>query len=395
MESAEFIAIGGGLIGLATAYYYQQANPASRVLILEKEADIAQHQSSHNSNSLHVGLGLQPGSLKAQHVALGHAMLVDFCREEKLPFVASGQLMLAVDSAEIDQLNALQADAEQNGTTCHLLDQQQLTELEPHAAGLAALYTPDAAVVDYQSIARRLALRIEMAGGRVMTNQQVIGLQERDEVVIIQTKETSFIAKYAVNAAGLFADRLARKTSYAEDIKILPFRGEYLQLRPEACQLVRSQIFPVPNPSLPFTGIHLTRQVDGSVLCGPNAILAGSREGYKRGNISLRDSLDQMTSQRVRRLTRQNLATAIWEQRRSWSKELFTLTLQRLVPSITVEDVVSAPAGVSAYAIGSDGKLIDDFVFEQTQRMVHVISAPSPAASACLSIGRSIADSFT
>ena len=394
MQSAEFIAIGGGLIGLASAYYYLQTNRDSRVLVLEKEADVAQHQSSHNSNVLHAGIGLRPNSLKAQHVRYGRGMLVEFCRQEKLPIAVSGQVVVAVNSAEIPHLETLHKHAISNGVNCALIDADQLRAIEPHASGIAALHTPDAGVIDYQQIARRLALRIEMAGGRVITNAKVVGMQERPEGVIIQTEKATYIAAHAANAAGLFADRLAHKAGFERDLKILPFRGEYWHLNRSVNHLINTQIFPVPDETLPFSGIHLTKQLDGTILCGPNAILAGSREGYKKGRINLRDSLDQWTSRRVRRLTRQHFSTALWEQRRSWSKELFALTLQRLVPAIAESHLEPAPAGVSPYAITPDGTLLDDFVFAQTERLVHVISVPLPGATASLSIGRTIAHSF-
>ncbi|HFC12817.1 MAG TPA: FAD-dependent oxidoreductase [Anaerolineae bacterium] len=281
--------------------------------------------------------------------------------------------------------------AQANHIDCQLLNSAEAHTIEPHCHAIAAIHIPSSGIVDYAAVARRIALRIEMQGGRIKTRHKVIGLLERPEGIIVQTEQGSFVTPYLVNAAGLHADRLAHKLGLASTIKLLPFRGEYYRLSEQASELVNGQIFPIPNPALPFTGIHLTRGLDGTVLCGPNAVLAGSREGYRKGSLKLRDALDQATSRRVRRLTRQHFATALWEKRRSWSKELFAMTVQRLVPAISEDDLNPAPSGVSTYAITPEGELLPDFVLESTPRSVHLLSLPTPGATACLSFGRSLA----
>lgn len=391
MQSADFISIGGGLIGLASAYYFLQAKPHARVLVLEKEADIAQHQSSHNSGVLHSGIFWPPNSQKAQHTRAGQQLLRDFCERENIDYAICGKLIVAGDSAEIPQLNALHQQAVANNIACQLLDSDSAHAIEPQCHAVAALHIPSSGVVDYAAVARRLALRIEMLGGQIKTRSKVIGLLERPEGIIVQTEQASFVTPYLVNAAGLHADRLAHKLGLAQNIKILPFRGDYFRLNSRASDLINGQIFPIPNADLPFTGIHLTRGLDGTVLAGPNAVLAGSREGYRKGNIKLRDTLDQLTSRRVRRLTRQHFATALWEKRRSLSKELFAMTVQRLVPAISADDLLPAPSGVSTYAITPEGQLLTDFVVESTPRSVHLLSLPTPGATACLSFGRTLA----
>lgn len=391
MNSAELLVIGAGLVGLATAYHYLLDNPGSTVIVLEKESDVASHQSSHNGGVLHSGLLWSPRTLKAEHVRYGKGMLRSFCERENIDYAIYGKLVVATDSAELADLESLYRQGVANGVDCRLIDANRLRKLEPHAAGIAAIHVEQAGIVDYRAVARHLALRIEMMGGHILTNHRAVGAVERPEAIIVRTETDSYVAERLVNAAGLHADRVARWLDVASDVKVVPFRGEYYRLSDRASQFINSQIFPVPDLDLPFTGIHLVRQLDGSVLCGPNAIMAGGREGYRKGQISLRDALDQATSRRVRRLTRQHFATAMWEQRRSWSKELFALTLQRLVPAITTADLQPAPAGVSVYALSPDGTLSADFEVSTTPRSTHVLSAPTPGATASLSLGRMLA----
>lgn len=390
-QSTDLIVIGGGLIGLATAWQFLQQQPGRSVLLLEKEAAVAQHQSGRNSGVLHSGIYYAPDSHKAYHCRYGKGLLRAFCQAENLPLRETGKLIVAIDDDERAPLRALYQRGLANGVRCTWLEQDALRQIEPYAAGVAAVHVGEAAVVDFQRVAQRLAERIAAAGGRVLTDSAVVGVQERPEGVIVQTAGATLIGRVAVNAAGLYADRIARLAGVQPHVKIVPFRGEYYRLRPAATHLVRGLIYPVPDPTLPFLGVHFTRTLYGEVDCGPNAVLAGSREGYRKGQINLRDSLEQLTSRRVRRLTQRHLQTALWEQRRAWSKALFALTLQRLVPAVSADDLLPAPAGVRAQALTPAGELVNDFVFTQTARMVHVLSAPSPGATACLSVGRTIA----
>lgn len=391
MNSADLIVIGGGLIGLASAYHFLLEYPDRSVTVLEKEADFGQHQSRHNAGVLHSGMFCAAQSAKARHVRYGKGMMRQFCEDEGVDYAIYGKVIVAIDSAELPQLDALYRQGKANGVDCELIDANRLRQIEPHCTGIAAIFVEDGGIVDYASVTRQLALRVEMMGATLRTHSKVVGVLERPEGVIVKTESDSFVGKHLINAAGLHADRVAQLMGLDLPSKVVPFRGEYFRLGEFASQLVNGQIFPVPNPDLPFTGIHLTKQLDGSVLCGPNAIMAGGREGYRKGQINLRDAVDQATSRRVRRLTRQNFSTALWEQRRSWRKELFAMTVQRLVPAISAEDLTRAPAGVSAYAVDANGELSADFVFSQTNRTSHVISAPTPGATASLSLGRMLA----
>ena len=390
MQSAELIVIGGGLIGLASAWHFLQTNPDSKALVLEKESDIAQHQSEYNQGVVHSGVLAPVGSLKRALSISGNALLRDFCAQEKLTFEMGGKLIVALDSAEIAQLEIRHHNAAADGIETHLLDGDAMRAIEPAISGDAALHVPSSASVNYGDIARRLALRIEMMGGRVLTNTRVIGIQETAQGVIVQAESRTFAGQCVINAAGLYADRLATASGIEIDWKIIPFRGESYRLSGYAARLVNSQIFPVPDDALPFTGIHLTRQTDGTVIAGPNSLLAGARDGYQRGRINLRDSLDHLTSRRVRRLTLNNFSTALWEQRRSWNPELFAITLQRMVPGISEHDLEPITAGVSGWPVDADGAIYDDFLFEQHGRVLHVLSAPTPGATACLSIGQKL-----
>lgn len=394
MQSAETIIIGGGIIGLATAYYVQQRQPQGRVIVLEKEPTIAQHQSGRNSGVLHSGIYYAPNSHKAYHCRYGKGMMRDFCRAEDLPFRICGKVIVAIDADEVPRLHDLYKRGVANGVRCELIDQARLHVIEPYAAGVAAIYIPDAAVVDFKAVAERLAMRFEQTGGIILTNHKVVGIQESEHSVIVQTKDDTFVAPTAVNAAGLYADRLAEQTGVDLPLKIVPFRGEYYRLKPESTYLCRSLIYPVPDPALPFLGVHFTRTLDGNVDCGPNAVMAGSREGYRKGRIRPRDFVGNFAYSGVRKLTRRHLHTATWEMRRSYSKRLFALTLQRLIPAVSADDLVKGESGVRAQAVTDDGVLIKDFVFHSTKRMVHVISAPSPGATSCLSIGRTIASTL-
>lgn len=391
MQSADLIIIGGGLIGLATAYYASQTS--QRVFLLEKEPDIAQHQSRRRWSILELGARYEPNSLAAYHLRYGVRLLHDFCEREKLSIVDRSLLYLASNEEDLSSLREIQRGAVANGISAEWVE--NVRAIEPHANGIAGLLLPNSGIFDPQVIARRLALRFEINGGRVLTNQRVIGLQEREEGVIVQTKDETWIAQRIVNAAGLYADRLADKMGvfYAETI--VPFRGEQYTLKPHAAPLCHNIILPVADLDLPFNGIGLTRIQDGTVYAGINAVLAGGREQRRKGQISLRTSAENLLSPAVRKLTRRHFQTALWEQRRSFSRELFALTLQRLVPAITKHDLQRAPAGTQGFAVREDGTFVNDFVFAETPHSFHVLSVANAGATAGLSIGRIIAQKMT
>ena len=392
MESADCVIIGAGIIGLATAYALLQQQPNLRIAILEKEERIAQHQSGRNSGVIHSGIYYPPESEKAYHCRRGKGLVRQFCQEEKIPYETCGKVIVAINGEELPYLEVLYKRGIANGVDCQLITPHQLRELEPFAEGVAAIYVPETGIVSFHQVAERLALRVRAAGGRFWLDTKVRALRESADGVIVQTNHGAFFGRVVLNAAGVYADRLAHQVQAATDITIVPFRGEYYQLRPQYTYLVRNLIYPVPDPGLPFLGVHFSRTLLNTVECGPNAVLAGSREGYYKGKINPRDTWKQLTDPAIIQLTRQHFHTAVWELRRSWSKSLFTQTLQRLVPSLREEMLVPSISGVRAQAVNAQGQLLQDFIFAESLQMWHVVSAPSPGATSALSIGRTLAE---
>lgn len=391
MPSPDLLVIGGGLIGLATAYQALRDRPGCRVVIFEKEAAVARHQSTRQAGVVDAGVHALPGSRKARHVRDGRVLLRAFCAREGLPWEARTHLVVALDDGELPRLQELQRRGQANGATCALIGRDRLRELEPHADGAAALELQDGAVVDFGLVAQRLAQRVAELGGEVLTGCEATWLTERPDGVLVRAAEQMWAAPRAVNAAGLHADRLAQQAGARLDLQMVPFRGQYYLLRPSAAHLCRGLIFPAADLALPFPGIHAVRAADGTVWLGPNAVWAGSREGYSRTTVSARDWWEQLRTPAVRRLTRRHLPTALWEFRRSHSRELFALTVQRLLPAVTAADLLPGPRGITAYALTPEGALVDDFVWCETARMVHVLSTPTAGATAALSIGRAVA----
>jgi L-2-hydroxyglutarate oxidase LhgO len=382
--------IGGGIVGVATAYELTRRRPGTRVAILEKEDALARHQSGRNSGVIHSGIYYRPGSLKARLCRDGSRALRELCEREGIPFAKRGKVIVAVDESEVPALERLAERGTANGVAHELIDGERLRALEPHAAGVRALHVPDAGVVDFAEVCLRLAERACENGATVETGARVITIEETADRVRLRTSAGGFSARFAINCAGLHADRVARLAGLRPSVRLIPFRGEYWELTGQARELCRSAIYPVPDPRLPFLGVHFTRRVDDVVECGPNAVLAFSREGYRRRDVSVRDLAETLGHRGFRRLARRHYRHGLSEWRRSLSRGAFLRTMQRLVPDARGDQLAPAPAGVRAQAVDGDGALIDDFVIEDSRRMVHVVSAPSPAATACLAIAGEI-----
>lgn len=392
MKPADVIIIGGGIVGLATAHHLLERYPEKTALVLEKESRVALHQSGRNSGVLHSGIYYKPGSLKAAMCRAGKRAMEAFCLTEGIGYQRCGKVIVAVDEREIDRLQALYARGQANGVQCELIAGARLAELEPHAAGVKAIHVPETGIVDYPQVCERLVARIRARGSEVKTAAQVIGLQARDHEVIVQSKAGDFATPLVVNCAGLHSDRVARLAGDAPPVKIVPFRGEYFKLREEAEGLCRALIYPVPDPQFPFLGVHFTRMIAGGVECGPNAVLALAREGYTKLQFNARDLLETLTYSGFRRLARAYWRMGAGEMWRSLNKRAFVRALQRLVPEIRAAHLTAAPAGVRAQAVAADGAMIDDFCIQAGQRIVNVLNAPSPAATASFSIGQLIVD---
>ncbi len=392
-RECDLAVVGGGIIGLATARELLARHRDASLVLLEREPSLGAHQTSHSSGVIHAGIYYRPGSLKAQLCVSGARELYDYCAEHGIAAERTGKLIVAASEAELGALDELERRGRENAVPgLRRVGAGEIAEIEPHAAGIAALHSPATGVVDFAAVARRLAADVETAGGRVATGCGVHGIAvERDRVVLRHAGgETR--ASGAVLCAGAWSDRLAVAAGAPRDPRIVPFRGGYLRLRPERRDLVRASIYPVPDPDLPFLGAHLSRTIDGEVLLGPSALMAAARDAYRVGRVRPRDLVSTLAWPGTWRLARRWWRTGLTEVRRAASRRAFAAELARYVPELTVADVLPGPAGVRAQALGRDGTLVDDFVVHVTERALHVRNAPSPAATSSLALARLIAD---
>lgn len=382
--------VGGGILGLAVAERLVRDDPTTRVTVLEKEHDWARHQTGRNSGVVHSGLYYPPGSRKASWCRAGAVALLGLARAEGVPHAVTGKLVVATDSSELPRLAALEERGRSNGLTVRRLTAEEAREHEPHVAAVAALHVAETGVVDYRAVCAVLVRRLRDAGADLRPGTEVVGARRGGTPVVVETTGGEVTADVVVNCAGLHADRVALLLGHRPSVRIVPFRGEYLSLTPAAAPLVRGLVYPVPDPALPFLGVHLTRGVDGHVHAGPNAVLALAREGYGWSTVSPRDVAGTLTHPGFLRLARRHARTGVEEVRRSLSRRRFVEDVRRLVPALAADDLVPAPAGVRAQAVGSDGALVDDFLVEQRGPVVHLLNAPSPAATAALEIARHV-----
>lgn len=382
--------IGGGIVGLATAYRLLQQFPALHVTVIEKEPGPARHQTGNNSGVLHCGLYYQPGSAKARLAVQGIRQMVEFCRLHDVPFDLCGKIVVATRTQELPRLHDLMNRGIANGLQgIELLQPAQIREIEPCAAGLEALRIPEEGIVDYPAVAQALAGEIARRGGELAFSSEVVALH-LDRQWTICTRQRDFAADFLFNCAGLHCDRVGRMAGTRDSTRIVPFRGEYYKLKPERQHLVRNLIYPVPDPAFPFLGVHFTRLIHGGVEAGPNAVLALAREGYRKTDFSLRDTIDALAYPGFWRFLLRYPSMCWAELRRSFSKELFCRSLQRLVPALQPDDLIPGGAGVRAQALTPDGALLQDFYFVRQPRALHVLNAPSPAATASLAIAGEI-----
>jgi L-2-hydroxyglutarate oxidase len=384
--------VGGGLVGLAVARELTLRHPDSGVLVLEKEDRWAAHQSGHNSGVVHSGVYYRPGSLKARLCRSGRSALLEFCRERRIPHAITGKVIVATEERELPALAELERRGRANGLRVSRLDAAGLREIEPRASGLAALSVPEAGIVDFPAVARELATVVAERGGDLRRGAAVQGLRAEDGGVTIDTERETFRARAVVNCSGLHSDRVAELMGIRPPIRIVPFRGEYFELLPSRRDLVRGLIYPVPDPRFPFLGVHFTRAIDGAVHAGPNAVLSLKREGYRRSDLDLRDLVGIVGYAGFWRFVARFWRVAASELGRSLNEAAFVRNLQQLVPDVRRQDVVRAGTGVRAQALGRDGRLVDDFLLVDGPRSLHVLNAPSPAATACLSIASAIVD---
>jgi L-2-hydroxyglutarate oxidase len=392
MNQVDVAIIGGGIVGLATAYQLVRRFPGRRVVVLEKEAELAAHQTGHNSGVLHSGIYYKPGSLKATNCRAGKAAMEVFCKDEGIPFEICGKVVVAVSEAELPALEMIYQRGLANGVRCEMIDRARLAELEPQATGVKAMHVLETGIVDYKAVCRRLAERIREREGEIVTRARVIGLSRDNGTVVVRSTASEWEAHQVVNCGGLHSDRVTALSGERPAVKIVPFRGEYYALKASAEHLCRNLIYPVPDPQFPFLGVHFTRMIEGGVECGPNAVLAFAREGYHKTDVNFRDLLETLTYPGFLKLARRYWKTGLGEMWRSVSKAAFVKALQRLLPAIQAHHLDPAPAGVRAQAVARDGAMVDDFLIQESEHVVNVCNAPSPAATASLNIGKTIVD---
>jgi (S)-2-hydroxyglutarate dehydrogenase len=388
----DFAVVGGGIVGLSSAVALGKHHPGARILVVEKEPALAQHQTGHNSGVIHSGIYYKPGSLKARFSKAGGAALGEFCRENGVACEICGKVIVATEPGELAQLDKLYERGRENGLAVEKMGPTELKELEPHATGLAAIRVPSAGIVDYVGVARAFAQIVEERGGEIRMSTKVESISEIGDGVEVGTNRGSYRASKLVNCAGLYSDRLAEMSGVDPGMKIVPFRGEYYELVPEKRYLVKNLIYPVPNPNFPFLGVHFTRTVQGGVEAGPSAVLGLAREGYKKTDINLRELAEILSYPAFWKLAGKNWRMGIEEIKRSFSKGAFVRSLKRLVPEIREEDLYPVSAGVRAQAMMKDGRFIDDFLMVEGKNSLHVLNAPSPAATASIPIGEAIAE---
>ncbi|WP_010631696.1 L-2-hydroxyglutarate oxidase [Sporolactobacillus vineae] len=388
----DYLIIGGGIVGLSTAYAISNKYPDARIIILEKEDKVAAHQTGHNSGVIHSGIYYRPGSLKARFAREGGQKLRTFCREHEIHFENCGKVIVAVKQEEVPLLDNLYHRGLENRLQLELFNPAQVHDIEPHAFCLKAIHVPSTGIVDYKQVSLALADTVRERGGRLRLHSQVRKIYEKTDGITVECDDASFSAHFLINCAGLHCDQVALMQGIHPGMRIIPFRGEYYEIKPEKRHLVRNLIYPVPNPKFPFLGVHFTRMVDGRVLAGPNAVLGLKREGYRKRDFNLNDFIGSATYFPLWKIAASNLGYGLGEMMRSFSKKRFVASMRTMIPEISEADVVRSQAGVRAQAVTDKGELADDFLMIERSHALHILNAPSPAATASFSIGEAICD---
>lgn len=386
--------VGAGGVGLGTAYQLLNDDPSLSIAIFEKESEVAAHQTGHNSGVIHSGVYYKPGSLKARNCTEGYKKLLAFCDENNVPYDLCGKIIVATEDWEIPLLDAIYEKGVQNGLKkLAFLDNQEMREIEPHVDGIKAIHVPQAGIISYKKVAQKLQELLTQKGVQFFFQTKVEDFDYTQSEVTIKTKNQNYTAQQVINCGGLYSDKLAQATGFGEEIdyQIVPFRGEYYVLQPEATHLVKGLIYPVPDPSFPFLGVHFTKMISGGVEAGPNAVLAFRREGYKKRQIHLGELGESLAYSGFRKLASQYFGKGMYELYRSFSKTAFTNALKKLIPSIEQKHIRRGGAGVRAQALKANGEMVDDFLILQKNNIINVCNAPSPAATSCLEIGNTIA----
>ena len=384
--------IGGGIVGVSTALALKKQFTDADILLLEKENRFAAHQTGHNSGVIHAGVYYQPGSLKADFCRRGSRATIDFCSEHNLPFTRCGKLLVATNAVEVERMQALEKRCVKNKIQVHRIDRQELARREPQIQGLGALMVPATAICDFGKITQKMAALFQALGGETKTGQDIINVKESSDQVILSTRHQAFFTRYVIACGGLMADRLAKKMHIPINFAIIPFRGEYYRLPTLRSHIVSHLIYPIPDPDLPFLGVHLTPMIDGSITVGPNAVMGFKREGYGRMNMDTTDIADMISFPGFWKVMAKNLGSGIKEQMDSVWKSGYLKRIRKYCPSLTLKDLLPWPAGIRAQAVMKDGSLVHDFLFARSPRSLHVCNAPSPAATSAIPIGQYLRD---
>jgi len=393
MKKFDVVIVGAGIVGLASALKLMEKNPALKIAVLEKENEVAKHQTGNNSGVIHSGIYYKPGSLKAKNCVNGYNQLLKFCEKENVKFEICGKLIVATNETELLVLKMIYERGVQNGLIgLRIIEREQIKEFEPHAFGIKAIHVPQTGIIDFKEVAKKYSKVIQRKGGEIFFAHKLLKIREFDSQIVSITSKGEFQSKYFISCAGLFSDRIAKLTNKYLPIRIIPFRGEYYKIKDEKKSLVKNLIYPVPDPAFPFLGVHFTRMIDGDVEAGPNAVLSFKREGYKKTSFNLLDAMETLSWKGFHKVISKYWRVGIGEFYRSYSKTAFVKALQKLIPEIQENDLVPGGTGVRGQACDLSGGLLDDFYIYENANIVHVCNAPSPAATASLSIGDHITD---
>ena len=391
-QTYDFIIVGGGIVGVSTALSLIKKHPSKKILLLEKEESFATHQTGHNSGVIHAGVYYEPGSLKAEFCREGLKETIKFCTAHKIPFNQCGKLLVATNDLELERMKKLFERCKANQIDVEILDQKKLNATEPNIVGIGAILVKSTGIVDYKLITKKMSEQFESLGGEFLLNTEVINLKEDKERIQVITSSETISSEYLICCAGLMADRVAKLLDIKIDFQIIPFRGEYYKLKDKHNSLVKHLIYPIPDPNLPFLGVHLTKMIDGSITVGPNAVLGFKREGYKRLNFSIRDSIQFLSFKGFHKVIKKNLKSGLYEMKNSIFKRGYLKEVQKYSPQINLKDLQPYPAGIRAQAVLEDGTLVHDFLFAESKRSIHVCNAPSPAATSAIPIGKYITE---
>ena len=388
--------IGGGIVGLATAYQLSQKFPKLSVAVIEKESSLAKHQTGHNSGVLHSGIYYKPGSLKAINCRQGKKAMEKFCEEQDIDFELCGKIIVALNDEEVPRMQNIFQRGQENGVNCKIISREKMLEIEPHVAGVQAIHVPECGIVNYKQVCIRLGEIIEeKEENRLFLGHQVTKIKNLNDSLVIETNKEVIECKQLINCGGLHSDKITKLGGQKPPAKIIPFKGEYFELKENAKHLCKNLIYPVPDPAFPFLGVHFTRMIDGAVECGPNAVLAFGREAYGKFDLNLKDLLESITYPGFQKMAIKHWKMGWGEMWRSYNKGAFVKALKRLIPEIEASHLVSAPAGIRAQAVSPEGGLVDDFLIEENSRIINVCNAPSPAATASLNIGTTIVEKIS